>query len=122
MIWRRHNSSAWCPPREVDGHYDRLVQCGTLRGDAHQKYVVQQLAQLQHTMKTYSNHMYLSLLASTLTRSNDDKSRPTLDEDPHVIPAENKGDGSVNKVTKYSSSLECMRHKSQVSCPISFII
>lgn len=98
MIWRQHNSSAWRPPREVDGHYDRLVQCGTLREDAHQKYVVQQLAQLQHTMKNYSNHMYLSLLSSTLTLSNDGKSRAMLDKDPHVTPAENKGDGSVNEV------------------------
>uniref|UniRef100_A0A671V780 AFG1 like ATPase b n=1 Tax=Sparus aurata TaxID=8175 RepID=A0A671V780_SPAAU len=37
------------------GHYDRLVQCGSLREDAQQRDVVQQLAQLQHSLKNYNN-------------------------------------------------------------------
>lgn len=41
--------------------------------------------------------MYLHLVSSTLT-SNDDKGHPTLDVHPHFTPAENKGDGSINKV------------------------
>ncbi|KAF3702909.1 Lactation elevated protein 1 -like protein B [Channa argus] len=38
--------------------YDRLVQCGSLRKDAQQRHVLQQLAQLQHTLKNYCNSIY----------------------------------------------------------------
>lgn len=120
MRWRQHISPSSpccsqppaaqpCPPREVVGLYDRLVQCGTLREDVHQKHVIQQLAQLQHAMKTYSNSTYLSLLSSTL-HSNDGKSHPTLDKDPPFIPADTKGNGSIYRVTKNSSS-------GQLICP-----
>lgn len=114
MIWRQHNSSASpCSSkapapqltlsRSIVGHYDRLAQCGTLREDIHQKYVIQQLAQLQHTLKNYSNSMYLSLLTSMLN-SNDGKSHHMLHKDPQCMPSENKGGGTINKVKYLLSS------------------
>lgn len=111
MIWRQHNSSASpkAPPpqlsmsRRIVGHYDRLVECGTLRENVHQKYVIQQLAQLQHTLKNYSNSMYLSLLTSTIN-SNDDKSHLTLHKDCHFMPSENRSGGTINKVQYLLSS------------------
>lgn len=111
VTWRQHNSSASpkAPPpqlslsRRIVGHYDRLVECGTLRENVHQKYVIQQLAQLQHTLKNYSNSMYLSLLKSTIN-SNDDKSHLTLHKDCHFMPSENKSGGTINKVQYLLSS------------------
>ncbi|XP_003971933.3 lactation elevated protein 1 homolog B isoform X1 [Takifugu rubripes] len=88
-----------CPPREMVGLYDRLVRCGTLRGDVHQRHVAQQLARLQHTMKTYSNSTYLRPLSSTL-HSDDGRSHPTLDKDPPFVPAETKADGSIYRPPK----------------------
>ncbi|TKS75589.1 Lactation elevated protein 1 -like protein B [Collichthys lucidus] len=66
--WRTCSSSSSSEPPAADicafsetiGHYDRLVQCGSLREDALQRDVVQQLAQLQHTLKNYSNSVYLN--------------------------------------------------------------
>ncbi|XP_069014257.1 lactation elevated protein 1 homolog B [Embiotoca jacksoni] len=66
------------------GHFDRLVRCGSLRKDAQQRRVLQQLAQLQHTVKTYSNGIYLNPHSSK-----DDGIRP--DE------AENKGGEPTEK-------------------------
>ncbi|XP_056873779.1 lactation elevated protein 1 homolog B isoform X3 [Takifugu flavidus] len=110
MRWRQHISPSSpccsqppaaqpCPPREMVGLYDRLVRCGTLRGDVHQRHVAQQLAQLQHTMKTYSNSTYLRPLSSTLL-SDDGRSHPTLDKDPPFVPAETKADGSIYRPPK----------------------
>ncbi|KAI3364263.1 hypothetical protein L3Q82_011070, partial [Scortum barcoo] len=45
---------------DIIGHYDRLVQSGTLRTDTQQKDVVRQLARLQHILKGYSNSIYLN--------------------------------------------------------------
>ena len=42
-------------------HYDDLTQRGTLREDGHQRDVLQHLAQLQHTIKSYSNEIYLDV-------------------------------------------------------------
>ncbi|CAN9507838.1 unnamed protein product [Ophioblennius macclurei] len=41
-------------------HFDGLVQGGRLRTDAQQRRVLQQLSNLQQTLKTYSNSIYLS--------------------------------------------------------------
>ncbi|XP_030576957.1 lactation elevated protein 1 homolog B [Archocentrus centrarchus] len=45
---------------ETVEHYDRLIQGGFLRRDTQQRRVLQQLVQLQHTLKTYSNSVYLN--------------------------------------------------------------
>ncbi|XP_031731336.1 lactation elevated protein 1 homolog B isoform X3 [Anarrhichthys ocellatus] len=87
--WRTCSSSASsCSPESpaadtcaVSGHYGRLVQSGSLRKDAQQRHVLQQLSQLQHTLKNYSNNNQLS---------KDDK-------DPHFTTAENKDGGSDTK-------------------------
>ncbi|XP_075939660.1 lactation elevated protein 1 homolog B isoform X1 [Anarhichas minor] len=87
--WRTCSSSASsCSPESpaadtcaVSGHYGRLVQSGSLRKDAQQRHVLQQLSQLQHTLKNYSNNNQLS---------KDDK-------DPHFTTAENKDGGSATK-------------------------
>ncbi|XP_069577776.1 lactation elevated protein 1 homolog B [Brachyistius frenatus] len=73
-----------CGSAETLGHFDRLVRCGSLRKDAQQRRVLQQLAQLQHTVKTYSNGIYLNPHSSK-----DDGIRP--DE------AENKGGEPTEK-------------------------
>lgn len=46
--------------RETVEHYDRLVHGGFLNKDTQQRRVLQQLVQLQHTLKTYSNSIYLN--------------------------------------------------------------
>lgn len=85
------------------GRYEHLVQCGTLREDVQQKYLIHQLAQLQHTLKNYSNSMYLRLLAPTL-HSHDGKSPLTLHNDLHFRPSGYKGGGTINKVKDFFSS------------------
>ncbi|XP_028296113.1 lactation elevated protein 1 homolog B-like [Gouania willdenowi] len=40
-------------------HFDRLIQGGSLKRDTQQRRVLQQLAHLQHTMKSYSNSHFL---------------------------------------------------------------
>ncbi|XP_072218348.1 lactation elevated protein 1 homolog B [Leuresthes tenuis] len=42
------------------GHFDRQVQSGSLITDVQQRHVIQKLAHLQHTLKTYSNRIYLN--------------------------------------------------------------
>ncbi|KAM3603552.1 uncharacterized protein V6R79_024624 [Siganus canaliculatus] len=74
-------------------HYNRLIQRGSLRDDAQQKEVVQQLAQLQHTLKNYSNNIYLK---PPLPRSNSKDDLPT-DKDLQNTSAENKGGESAAK-------------------------
>ncbi|XP_039982141.1 lactation elevated protein 1 homolog B [Xiphias gladius] len=81
---------------EAIGHYDRLVQCGSLRNDAQQRHVLQQLAQLQHTLKKYSNSTYLSPPPPGLD-SKDGSSQLGKDNDPYITAAENKGGESAAK-------------------------
>lgn len=45
---------------DIVDHFDRLVQGGSLRIDAQQRRVILRLAQLQLTLKTYSNRTYLN--------------------------------------------------------------
>lgn len=108
ISWRKCSSSASsgssespavdiCASSETIGHYDRLVQCGSLRKDAQQRGVVQQLAQLQHALKNYSNSIYLNP-PPTRINSKDDNSQLPKDKDPHITTAENKGDGPGAKV------------------------
>ncbi|XP_073349035.1 lactation elevated protein 1 homolog B [Pagrus major] len=75
------------------GHYDRLVQCGSLREDAQQRDVVQQLAQLQHSLKDYNNSIYLNPPPPRVN-SKDGTSQLPKDKQPNVASADNKGDGS----------------------------
>ncbi|XP_038583081.1 lactation elevated protein 1 homolog B [Micropterus salmoides] len=107
ISWRACSSSASscsfeslapdvCAFSETVAHYDRLVQCGSLRKDAHQRGVFQQLSQLQHTLKNYSNSIYLNPSPSRL-KSKDDCSQLPKDTDSHITTAENKGGGSAAK-------------------------
>uniref|UniRef100_A0A3B4VBG3 AFG1 like ATPase b n=1 Tax=Seriola dumerili TaxID=41447 RepID=A0A3B4VBG3_SERDU len=81
---------------ETIGHYDHLVQCGSLRKDAQQRHVLQQLAQLQRTLKKYSNSIYLSPSPPRLD-SKDVKSQLQKDNAPDITTAENKGGESADK-------------------------
>ncbi|XP_030261104.1 lactation elevated protein 1 homolog B isoform X2 [Sparus aurata] len=78
------------------GHYDRLVQCGSLREDAQQRDVVQQLAQLQHSLKNYNNSIYLNPPPPRVN-PNDGSGRLPKDKQPNMASADNKGDGSPVK-------------------------
>ncbi|XP_062267895.1 lactation elevated protein 1 homolog B isoform X2 [Platichthys flesus] len=49
------SSSSSSPSADSVAHYDHLTECGSLREDAQQRLVLQQLQQLQHDLKTYSN-------------------------------------------------------------------
>ncbi|XP_042360001.1 lactation elevated protein 1 homolog B [Plectropomus leopardus] len=94
--WRTCSSSApscssESPAADICGHYDRLVQCGSLREDAQQREVLQLLAQLQHTLKNYSNSMYLN------ASPKDDISQLPKDKNSHLTTDENKGEGSSAK-------------------------
>ncbi|XP_036941703.1 lactation elevated protein 1 homolog B isoform X2 [Acanthopagrus latus] len=75
------------------GHYDCLVQCGSLREDAQQRDVVQQLAQLQHSLKNYNNSIYLN---PPPPRVNPKDGRCRLPKDKHanMASADIRGDGS----------------------------
>lgn len=102
--WRTCSSSSSSEPPAADigalsetiGHYDRLVQCGSLREDALQRDVAQQLAQLQHTLKNYSNSVYLNPPPPRLHSK--DNSQLAKDKDPHSTSDENKGGGSTAEV------------------------
>lgn len=99
--WRTHSSSAssgsseppaadFCPFSESVGHYNRLVQCGSLREDAQQRHVLQQLVHLQQTLSDYSNNIYLIPPPPTLN-SKDEKVKDsciTTAENKVVAPAE----------------------------------
>ncbi|XP_034756505.1 lactation elevated protein 1 homolog B [Etheostoma cragini] len=82
-----------CP---LSGHHDQLVQRGSLRKDSQQRSVLQQLAQLQHTLENYSNSIYLNPPAPRLN-SKDDISQFPKDKEHHITTAENKDIGSVAK-------------------------
>ncbi|KAM9703870.1 lactation elevated protein 1 homolog B [Menidia menidia] len=69
---------------DAEGHFDRLVQCGSLKTDVQQRHVIQRLAGLQHTLKTYSNNIYLS---PPTNRSKVDSNRGH-DEKSCISPAE----------------------------------
>ncbi|XP_078130368.1 lactation elevated protein 1 homolog B isoform X2 [Sander vitreus] len=102
--WRMCSSSASScstesPAADIcafSGHYDRLVQCGSLRKDAQQRSVLQQLAQLQHTLENYSNSIYLNPPPPRLN-SNDDISQLPKDKEQHITTAENKDGGYAAK-------------------------
>uniref|UniRef100_A0A3P9NDI0 AFG1 like ATPase b n=1 Tax=Poecilia reticulata TaxID=8081 RepID=A0A3P9NDI0_POERE len=49
---------------DIVDHFERLVQSGSLKKDAQQKYVLQRLALLQQTLKTFTNRMYLNPLST----------------------------------------------------------
>ncbi|XP_041832308.1 lactation elevated protein 1 homolog B isoform X2 [Melanotaenia boesemani] len=72
-------------PGDTVGHFDRLVQRGSLRRDAQQRLVLQRLAQLQQTLKTYSNSIYLNPPA---VKSKQDKNEPQNDKKSCAVMAE----------------------------------
>uniref|UniRef100_A0A3Q1ETC5 AFG1 like ATPase b n=1 Tax=Acanthochromis polyacanthus TaxID=80966 RepID=A0A3Q1ETC5_9TELE len=107
--WRTCSSSAPSCPSEAPAadncvssetiqHFDRLVQGGHLRKDFQQRHVIQQLAQLQHTMKTYSNSIYLN---SPRSSSQDDSSKPQTG----IMPAENKSSEPTEKDGQQEASV-----------------
>ncbi|KAM8725377.1 lactation elevated protein 1 homolog B isoform 2-T2 [Acanthopagrus schlegelii] len=75
------------------GHYDRLVQCGSLREDAQQRDVVQQLAQLQHSLKNYNNSIYLNPPPPRVNPK-DGRGRLPKDKHPNMASTDIRGDGS----------------------------
>ncbi|TNN64457.1 Lactation elevated protein 1 B [Liparis tanakae] len=90
--WRTCSSSASscssespaADPCVFSGHYSRLVQCGSLKKDAQQAHVVQQLSQLQLNLDNYSNSINLT--------SNDDNKQLSKD-----VTAQHRGGGSAAK-------------------------
>ncbi|XP_049446271.1 lactation elevated protein 1 homolog B [Epinephelus fuscoguttatus] len=98
--WRTCSSSASsCSSPAADisalsGHYDRLVQSGSLRKDAEQGKVLRQLGELQHILKNYSNSVYLNPPPPRLD-SKDDGSQLPKHKEPHVTTAGNKCGGSA---------------------------
>ncbi|KAL3979694.1 nicotinamide/nicotinate riboside kinase [Sarotherodon galilaeus] len=79
-----------CGSSETLVHFDSLVQGGFLRRDAQQRRVLQQLAQLQHTLKSYSNSIYLN---PPILNSKDDISQ----HHSGTRAAENKGSELTEK-------------------------
>ncbi|XP_032441777.1 lactation elevated protein 1 homolog B [Xiphophorus hellerii] len=67
-----------CGSGDIVGHFERLVQSDSLKKDVQQKYVVQRLAVLQQTLKTYTNSMYLN---PPLTQHYKDRSRQPQNDD-----------------------------------------
>ncbi|XP_044233300.1 lactation elevated protein 1 homolog B [Thunnus albacares] len=105
--WRRSSSSTsscsseppaadFCPPSKTVGHYDRLVQRGSLRDDAQQRHVLQQLVNLQQTLNNYSNSIYL-MPPPPKINSKDDSGQQQKVKDSCITTAENKGDASAEK-------------------------
>ncbi|XP_017278700.2 lactation elevated protein 1 homolog B isoform X2 [Kryptolebias marmoratus] len=66
-----------CVSGDIVGHFDRLVQCGSVRRDAPQRYVLQRLAHLHRTLTSYSNSMYLNAPAP---QSTDNICQPQTDD------------------------------------------
>nr|XP_046228598.1 lactation elevated protein 1 homolog B isoform X2 [Scatophagus argus] len=83
-----------CASSETTGFYERLVQCGSLREDAQQRSVLQHLSQLQYTLKSYSNHMYLN---PPRVNSKDNHSLLPKDKDSDIASARNKDGGPAAK-------------------------
>uniref|UniRef100_A0A3Q4HW62 AFG1 like ATPase b n=1 Tax=Neolamprologus brichardi TaxID=32507 RepID=A0A3Q4HW62_NEOBR len=79
-----------CGSSETLVHFDSLVQGGFLRRDAQQRRVLQQLAQLQHSLKSYSNSIYLN---QDILNSKDDSSQ----HHSGTRAAENKGSELTEK-------------------------
>lgn len=82
-----------CAHSETVKHYNRLVECGSLRKDAQQRDVILQLAQLQQSLKNYSNRIYLnppppkeSSRESHLQKENKDGEPSTKEELPQPPP------------------------------------
>ncbi|XP_023204007.1 AFG1-like ATPase isoform X1 [Xiphophorus maculatus] len=71
-----------CGSGDIVGHFERLVQSDSLKKDVQQKYVLQQLAVLQQTLKTYTNSMYLN---PPLTQHDKDHSRHPQNDDATTI-------------------------------------
>nr|XP_020444044.1 lactation elevated protein 1 isoform X2 [Monopterus albus] len=77
-------------------HYDCLVQCGSLRNDAQQRHVLQQLSQLQHALKNYNNSIYMNPPPPRLD-SKDDKSQHQKDTAPCITTEKKDGDLAVKE-------------------------
>ncbi|KAF7648194.1 hypothetical protein LDENG_00160420, partial [Lucifuga dentata] len=80
------SSDSSAPGRTV-GQYEQLVQQGSLRDDAQQRHVLQQLVQLQHVLKNYCNSIYMKRV-----EAKDDNTLLQKDENP-----QNKGGNSPEK-------------------------
>nr|XP_061806725.1 lactation elevated protein 1 homolog B [Nerophis lumbriciformis] len=82
MGYTRSSSTSSSKISRVDSgntvtQYDHLVKCGSIREDALQRSVLQQLARLQKTLQNYSNTSYLSLPSLTVNPNYDGLSKRT---------------------------------------------
>ncbi|KAM3861076.1 lactation elevated protein 1 homolog B [Diretmus argenteus] len=70
-----------CATCKTVAHYDSLVQRGSLKEDVQQRGILQQLAQLQETLKNYCNSIYLK---TPRLNSKDDNTKLQRDKDPSL--------------------------------------
>lgn len=92
--WRKalYCTSSALPEVPIKDHYERLVQSGSLRSDTQQSLVLQQLAQLQASLKNYSNSIYLShASAQHLQHDQVQRAVPPKEEEPTLQPPPPKG-------------------------------
>ncbi|KAG7274883.1 hypothetical protein CRUP_014668, partial [Coryphaenoides rupestris] len=68
--------------------YERLTRRGALEEDTQQRHVLHRLAQLQHTIKSYSNEVYMK--AATLDDSTSDSSRQCQGKGHHKLGKTNE--------------------------------
>ncbi|KAM9354974.1 lactation elevated protein 1 homolog B [Pholidichthys leucotaenia] len=86
------SSSSWssgiCKSTEALAHFDLLVHQGSLRSNAQQRRVLQRLTQLQNTLKTYNNSVFLKpedhcgkLQSGTTATAENQRATPTEEEE-----------------------------------------
>ncbi|XP_038137554.1 lactation elevated protein 1 homolog B [Cyprinodon tularosa] len=74
---------------DIVGHFERLVQRGSLTTDAQQRYVLQRLAVLQQNLKTYSNSFDLNTQQRT-DRSGQQFMKNNVSEETQTLPEESR--------------------------------
>uniref|UniRef100_A0A6Q2XK38 AFG1 like ATPase a n=1 Tax=Esox lucius TaxID=8010 RepID=A0A6Q2XK38_ESOLU len=84
--------------RTIEQHYDSLIQCGSLKEDPQQRHAIRQLGQLQKTLQSYTNSIYLAPPKPKVKEGKDSNSNnlklsqpeedgsPTEEEEP-LLPA-----------------------------------
>ncbi|XP_037541087.1 lactation elevated protein 1 homolog B [Nematolebias whitei] len=70
-------AAEFCVSGDIVSHFDHLVQRGSMKTDAQQRYVLQRLAHLQNALTSYSNSMYMN----TPARLHKDDSCQTQNDD-----------------------------------------
>ncbi|XP_071383005.1 lactation elevated protein 1 homolog B [Centroberyx affinis] len=85
-----------CASSKTIGHYDGLIQRGSLEEDGQQREALQQMAQLQETLKSYCNSIYLKPPTPRLNPE-DDNTQLHKHKDPNLTKPENQGGASPVK-------------------------